>query len=156
MLRPYLTLLYALLVIALAATIWFSGVHHGTVTATESCNVERLSVATATNHELVRLKDLAEKYAIQITDANDARNKARSELVRLARLPHAHLVCHTTASGGSDTVPIAPSATGLGPAFLGELSVQPDFDPSPALYAEARRADAVVEGCRDVLNRWPN
>lgn len=156
MLRPYLTFFYLLLGIGLALTLWFSGVHHGTVTATGTCNVERVATLTATNRELVRLKDLAERYAIQITDADVARDKAQSELARLARSPVPHLLCHAAPGGDGGPVPSAAGPAGPGAARARELPDDTEFDPSPALYAEARRADAIVEGCRDVLNRWPH
>lgn len=152
--KPYLTLIYTVLVIAIAATLWFSGVHHGKNIAASACNVERIATLTATNSELVRLKNLAESYAAQVNAANVQRDQANRELARLARGHHPHILCHTTESGGS-AVSSIPTEAGPHTTRPGELPKQPEFDPTEPLFEEARRADAIVEGCRDVLNRWP-
>lgn len=152
--KPYLTLIYVLLVIAIAATLWFSGVHHGKTIAATACNVERLATLTATNGELVRLKSLAESYAAQVNAANVSRDKAQSELARLARSPVPHIMCDVTAKSSGSHVPEVPAIPGPTAAGAGVVSNE-TVDLGPALYAEARRADAIVEGCRDVLARWP-
>lgn len=97
----------------------------------------------------------AESYAKQITDANDARDLARAQLDRIARAPHPQLVCHVAAPNDSSAMPGLPGAAGPGAAGRGELPADATFDPSMDLYAEARRADEIVEACRDFYNRWP-
>lgn len=97
----------------------------------------------------------AESYAKQITDANDARDLARAQLDRIARAPHPQLVCHTAAPNDSGAVPGVPGSAGAAAAGHGQLPDNAAFDPSAGLYAEARRADEVVEECRDFYNRWP-
>lgn len=155
--NPYLSFFYLLVCIGVAATLWFSGVHHGKGIATASCSVERLQVATTTNRELGRLKGLAEKYATQITDANDLRDIAQAELARLRSAPHAHLLCHAPAGSGGRPVPGFPAAAGGGAAGGGALPQGPDFDPSERLYAEVADAcDNTVEKFRYVLGLWPD
>lgn len=148
--------LYSLLAGGLVAVgIWFSGVNHGKNLSNATCNVERLANEKATNGELYRLRKLAEGLAAQLNAADAARDVAVSQLARLNSLPHPHVLCHAAATGGSSPVPGIPPAASAGSAVLGELPVQPEFDPTPALYAEARRADAIVEECRYFYNRWP-
>lgn len=104
--------------------------------------------------EVQRQQEWIERYKVQFQEAEDAKQKANEELELYRRQPVSRVVCHSVQSGAA-SVPKDSGAASGGTAVGGELPAVVEFDPTDALYAEADRADELVEACRDVLRRWP-
>jgi len=133
--------------------IWFAGDYHGHGVVNDKWNKQKLVDAQYVAMEHVRQLREKQAYDAQIAEAHTALGAAQRELTRIAAIPHPHLVCHTApASGG---VPQVPNSSGIDTARAGKLPDGIEFDPTSELYAEARRADTLVEACRDFYNRWP-
>lgn len=140
--------------LAIAVALWFSGDYHGQGVVHAKWDKQKVVDAAAADKELDRQRSERQAYDSQIQGANDARDSALISLARLADTPHPRLVCHA-APASSGEVPQIPAAAGPSATGVGQLSNQPELDISETLYEEARRADAIVEGCRDLYNRWP-
>lgn len=112
--------------------------------------------AVALAADLIKKQKDAESYAKQITDANDARDLIRAQLLRIRAAPVPHLMCHAAAPDNSGAVSGVPAAAAPGPAGTGTLPQTIDFDPSERLFAEvADPADNAVESCRHLWDIWP-
>lgn len=139
LIRPLLVpLLWVLAVFA----VWISGDFHGRHIIETKWNEQKLLDKAALQKE----RDV---YAKQITDANDQRDLNRAELDRVRALPHPHIVCHAV------PVPTIPSTAADSSPSAGVVPPSSGQDITDALYAEADRADALVEAFRDYQNRVP-
>lgn len=91
-------------------------------------------------------------YAAQISAVQAKAVADRVELERLRAAPVSRVMCRSTTPAAVHGAPAAASSPATG---AGELSPSVEFDPTDALYAEADRADTIVEDCREALARWP-
>lgn len=120
-------------------------------------DAQKVNDAAALEADRAQKQKDAESYAKQITDANDARDIIRAQLLRLRAAPVPHLMCHAAAApDSSGAVPGVPAAAAPGTAGSGTLPPAIDFDPSERAFAEvADPADNAVESCRHLWNLWP-
>lgn len=149
-LRP---LIVPLLWILLVVVIWLSGDFHGRGVIKAQWAAQKTAESVALTAERNKWIKQEQMYANQIAQANSDRDHNRALLARLRSAPHPRLLCHT--ASGSGPVPSIPAQAGGGPPGSGQLPAGTEFDPSTDLYAEADRADTLVESCRDALARWP-
>ena len=140
-----------LVVVAIAVTLFFSGYHYGKLSGEVKLNEFQRAQDVALSAQKLEQAKRDEAYQLQLAAAAAERDNNRAELARIRGAPHPRqLRCY--AEGSTGTMPGVPGSPDAGAAGGGELPQAFRFDP----YAEADRADELVEQFRDFYNRWPH
>lgn len=155
-LRPYLALVVAFAIIAIAVVIWFSGVHHGGAYVQAKWDKQNLVDAQLVTNEQAKRINEEHRYELQLRAASDQAVAHRAELDLLRAAPHPRVLCRATPAGGSGPVPGVPGDSAAHTSGNGLLPQAFGRDLANDLYLLVDDADDAIETARNTLGQVPH